>query len=824
MQLPAGRTTIVKFDHFEVDFQNGELRRGGLRIRVQEQPLCVLRLLLERHGQVVTRQELQQRLWPADTFVDFEAGLNAAIKKLRAALEDSATQPRYIETLARRGYRFIAPITNGAAEGNAAKRAERQQADGEPANGGQANDGRTDGRQSHSEQAAEELADGEPAKRAENGLINYGHANDSQGNGNYTTDELAKAPQTNSGMDGGLINLEIAERKGESNGHPQTNPQKGAEAANYTEQATQAEGGDYSASTGRRQRGARPRRWNARMAAKAARAAAYAAAGAAALLLWWNLTPPAPRLRQVRQITYSGALDYLARPVVAGGVVYYVQRRGSHWELMQSSVRGGASREAFPPSRNLLPLNISADGAHLLLGAFQERGGRLKLWEQPLAGGSRVRLGVTTRDAIWSEDGHILYTKGHEIWQAAPASQQRRRLATLPAKVSMLARSPRGGRIACTVGSGNHKRLWVMRADGSEAHPMQAGAPGMQCCGAWSASGRYFLFAGVSNLWAIRETGSVWRHTPAGPFRLSYGPEVNSAPAAAGAGQIIYYGSRLRERLEIWDAAAQQTRGEPAGRYAEQAAYSPDGRRMAYVDGRDGTLWTSRADGRDARQLTQAALTASWPRWSPDGRWIAFYNTPPDKVAASYVIRAGGGRARRLLNGSYAVVNPDWAPDGRRLAIDQEPARGTDRQEAIYLLDRRTGRERRLAGSRGLWSPRWSPDGRWIAAYSADQRRMMLYDTARRRWRVLARGRVLNAPEWSRHGRWLYFQDLLARGEPVYRQRPDGGGRELVTRFDKALSASIHRCGFYGLTPAGDLLVGFRRGDGNLYRAELRAN
>jgi cholera toxin transcriptional activator len=111
---PAGRT--VRFAVFEVDLAAGELRKNGNRIRLQEQPFQVLVYLLDRPGEVVTRGELRQKLWPADTFVDFDHSLNTAVNKLREALGDSASSPRYVETLARRGYRFLAPVQRGEAK------------------------------------------------------------------------------------------------------------------------------------------------------------------------------------------------------------------------------------------------------------------------------------------------------------------------------------------------------------------------------------------------------------------------------------------------------------------------------------------------------------------------------------------------------------------------------------------------------------------------------------------------------------------------------------------------------------------------------------
>ncbi len=103
-------TSRIPFGSFELDQESGELLKNGRRIRLQAQPFQVLRRLLEKPGRVVTREELQQQLWPKDTFVDFEHGLNAAINRLRQVLDDSADSPHYIETLPRRGYRFIYPI------------------------------------------------------------------------------------------------------------------------------------------------------------------------------------------------------------------------------------------------------------------------------------------------------------------------------------------------------------------------------------------------------------------------------------------------------------------------------------------------------------------------------------------------------------------------------------------------------------------------------------------------------------------------------------------------------------------------------------------
>jgi DNA-binding winged helix-turn-helix (wHTH) protein len=109
MQEPVHEAEIVRFGMFEVDLQAWQLQKAGLRVKLQHQPFQIFVLLLKYPGAVVCREELRARLWPTDTFVDFEHSLNTAIKKLRDALGDDAVNPTFIETLPRQGYRFIAP-------------------------------------------------------------------------------------------------------------------------------------------------------------------------------------------------------------------------------------------------------------------------------------------------------------------------------------------------------------------------------------------------------------------------------------------------------------------------------------------------------------------------------------------------------------------------------------------------------------------------------------------------------------------------------------------------------------------------------------------
>src|SRR6516165_7638210 len=115
MRNSAGDLKTIRFGTFELDAGAGELRKQGLKIRLQEQPLRILQMLLANPGQVLTRDELRNALWPTNSYVDFDHGLNRSINKLREALGDSADSPRFIETIAKRGYRFIGDARSSSA-------------------------------------------------------------------------------------------------------------------------------------------------------------------------------------------------------------------------------------------------------------------------------------------------------------------------------------------------------------------------------------------------------------------------------------------------------------------------------------------------------------------------------------------------------------------------------------------------------------------------------------------------------------------------------------------------------------------------------------
>src|SRR5581483_2721229 len=121
MSFSVAKPSLARFADLELDLKTGELSRGGTPLKLQRQPSRVLVLLVSRAGEIVSREEIAREVWGGDTFVDFEQGLNYAIRQIRAALHDDPDQPRYIETLPKRGYRFIAPVEKSEPEPSATR-------------------------------------------------------------------------------------------------------------------------------------------------------------------------------------------------------------------------------------------------------------------------------------------------------------------------------------------------------------------------------------------------------------------------------------------------------------------------------------------------------------------------------------------------------------------------------------------------------------------------------------------------------------------------------------------------------------------------------
>ena len=167
-----------------------------------------------------------------------------------------------------------------------------------------------------------------------------------------------------------------------------------------------------------------------------------------------------------------------------------------------------------------------------------------------------------------------------------------------------------------------------------------------------------------------------------------------------------------------------------SGISAEGLAFSPDGQWLAYTSYPDGTLWRSRVDGTERLQLTLPPMKVFMPRWSPDGRQIAFNALLPEATWNIYVISSTGGSAERQLPSDQSQLDVDWSPDGKSLIF------GTiaDPKRSIYILDIRSKRISTLPDSIGFYSPHWSPNGKYISAKVSETRKLMIFDVSAQKW------------------------------------------------------------------------------------------
>jgi Tol biopolymer transport system component len=162
-------------------------------------------------------------------------------------------------------------------------------------------------------------------------------------------------------------------------------------------------------------------------------------------------------------------------------------------------------------------------------------------------------------------------------------------------------------------------------------------------------------------------------------------------------------------------------------------------------------------------------MRAYMPRWSPDGKQIAFFGHPPGEPWQIYAVSAAGGSPELIYRGETSAADPSWSPDGKSLVFGGV-SDFRNQASAVYELDMKTRKASKLTGSDGLFSPRWSPNGRYVVALTLDSLKFMLFDFTTQRWTELAQAkRFVAYPNWSRNGDYIYFDGNLANEWSYFR-------------------------------------------------------
>jgi Tol biopolymer transport system component len=527
-----------------------------------------------------------------------------------------------------------------------------------------------------------------------------------------------------------------------------------------------------------------------------------------ALVVVWLRSPTPPRVLGSTQITRDG----LAKSGLAtdGNRVYFGEVSGDRLVLAQASTAGGETGMIPTAFTSIHTDDISADGSELL--ARDQVATELEdlFWIVPLPTGTRRRLGgVVGHSAAWSLDGRqLVYANGSDLYVAGHDGGAPRKLLSLPATASDLAFSPDGGQIRFSLGgrfTGNAS-LWEVRADGTGLHALLPGwnNPARECCGRWTPDGRYFVFVSTNskgtNIWALPEHHAFLRNGPRVPLQLTTGPLSFSRalPSRDGA-KLFVLGTQPRGELVRYDARSRQFLPFLSGISASELDFSSDGLWVTYVAYPDYTLWRSHADGSDRLQLTYPPVEAHLPRWSPDGRQIAYISVHDNKWKIFLMSGQGGTPQELLPQENEDEADPVFSSDSSQLAFgDVEGRRG------IKLVDLKTRRVSSVPGSEGLFSPRWSPDSRYLAALSQDSLKLTFFDFKDQKWsEPITENAVIGFPTWSRDSKYIYFDEGGA--DPTFRRIRVGTARSeaLFTLKGIPRSGSNMVGEWSGLTPEG---------------------
>jgi len=494
--------------------------------------------------------------------------------------------------------------------------------------------------------------------------------------------------------------------------------------------------------------------------------------------------------------------------------------------VAEMSISGGEPRKmSIMPSPDMVPLDLSPDGSELLVVDGQGAPPKGPLWSLPILGGSPRKLGeIVGETAAWSPNGKMLaYTNLSDLFLAKADGTEARKLLSVKGDIKNVTWSPDSSHLRFdtseSAGTLGQQVAWEVSATGTDAHRLLEGwhDPPDECCGKWTASGKYFVFQSGRQIWALAKKGGFLRGEPK-PIQLTFSPLSLSAPLPSRDGKKLFViGQTYRGELMRYDGKSAQFSPFLGGISAEYVAFSKDGQWVAYVSYREGTLWRSKLDGSERLQLTYPPMYPVLPRWSPDGKKIIFFEfaLSAEKPARMYEVAPEGGSPRLLLPDDHTQqLDPNWSPDGSRIIFAGE---SNDPASAIHVLDVASHQISSLPGSQGLYSPRWSPDGRYISAFSADSKTLLLFDSQAQKWTELASG-SLGWLNWSRDGQYVYVLDFAGKSA-VVRIRISDHKTEPVADLTNFVSAGRYG-GSLALTPDDSPLLLRDTGSQDVYSVD----
>jgi Tol biopolymer transport system component len=462
--------------------------------------------------------------------------------------------------------------------------------------------------------------------------------------------------------------------------------------------------------------------------------------------------------------------------VTDGNRIYFTENPPSRFTIAQVASGGGETAPVEVPFPNPIVFDVSSEQSELLL--TQNSPLQSVFWSMPVPAGSPRRLGeVTGHDPIWAPNGKLVFGKDNDLYTADHHGANPKKILTTDGFPAQISYSPDGTRLRYTVINqvNSTSTLWEARADGSAPHALFQGwnNPSAECCGKWTADGKYYVFSSVrganSDIWIVSDRSDWWRKASREPVQLTTGPLLYDQPLASKDGKKLFViGVQPRAELVRYDVKTSEFVPYLGGISAGDVDFSRDGQWVTYVSYPESTLWRSKLDGSDRLQLTYPPMQAALAHWSPDGKQIAFSATVPGKPWKVFLIAKDGGSPQAVTADEINETDPAWSADGKTLAFGQ--ARPGD--AVIELWDVRTHKVSRLSGSEGIFAPRWSPDGRYIVAITQNDFKLTLYEVMSEKWLPVNTSLgPIGYMAWSRDSSSLYFDTALGSDHGYYRLR-----------------------------------------------------